>query len=947
MGQVTSKDVQKARRGGLVFLKVSYLIVPWALAAQDVVKLENLPAASPRSAAITAALEEFRVQATKLGSAQTGSGGSDASRTAARPAWHGRVYENIRNDAFDAIPHQIVQRGGEQRKLRRNQYGFSVSGPIVIPKVYSGTGKTFFTMSYEGMQESIGQFRMMTVPTTLERTGSWGHVVDPDGKPLAVYDPATTTPNPNYDPSRSVSASNLQYLRQMFPGNVIPDARMDPVARRALQYYPQPNTDAGPFYQNNFYSVTPEVNKANGFILSVDHSFLQKHRVTVRMSKSNGTQGNAPIFLTLANPANPPQATLTRALNIDHVFTASPTNVNTLRFSADSNRYAAVAQLDESGKPFPRYNFANIYQSMGQQNPTARTAFNNFQLSDTFATRWTSHRLSIGIEQTQHQVNVYQAAFPEGRFEFNAGLTSLPGIINTGHPFASFLLGLSSQAQQSVVTSPSYFKIDQTRVIFSDQWQPMPSLTITIGANLESFGQRVEKYNRQSTIAVDVINPENNRPGALVAANTYGYGRAFQPRWTKVEPALGIAWSVLGDNNTVIRANYDRRYANSNVNGNQFGTQAFNGSPLWLSANTQLSPAVVLQDGLRGGQTFPDLRPEAANGTTVDYFDTSNRQPTTQNFNASIQRQLAPFLILTVSYNYQYGRNERVGSNAANPNALSLSALQYRDQLNNLEFNRNLRPYPQYQDFNVNGFLVGRHINKNWNFQLEKRTSGGLALTFSYGYQWRMDDYSSNVQDYYNLKAAWSRSSFINPHQLTASYIYELPFGPGKAFLTRGPLSHIFGGWAFNGTWNFYSGSPVRLQPLFNNTGGVIPAFHLYVDDVPGVNPHLDSRSPHLWFNPDAFLQPADFMPGNAPRVHPTLTNPNWYNHDLTLNKRVTAGAGRSVEFIASLFNATNHANWNNPDSRIGTRQAPNINAGKIIGSNGGRIVQLGLRFNF
>ena len=175
-----------------------------------------------------------------------------------------------------------------------------------------------------------------------------------------------------------------------------------------------------------------------------------------------------------------------------------------------------------------------------------------------------------------------------------------------------------------------------------------------------------------------------------------------------------------------------------------------------------------------------------------------------------------------------------------------------------------------------------------------------------------------------------------------------MPFGAGKPFLSTGFVGrNLLGGWAFSGTSNYYSGQPLRLQPNFNNTGGVIPFNSLYVDVVPGVDPHVPNPSPSQWFNPAAFVNPADFTPGNAPRVHPSLLGPGGYNHDMTLNKRVPLGAERTMEFTATLLNATNHANWNQPDTRIGTLATPNFNAGKIIGSNGGRIAQLGLRINF
>jgi hypothetical protein len=905
------------------------------------------------SRALALAIDEFRAQTGGLNGTMEmrGGGGTAAGQPAARPsvAWHGRIYENLRNDALDAIPHQIRQRGGEQRKLRRNQYGFAVSGPVVLPKMYNGAGKTFFTMSYEGMRESIGQFRQLTIPTTRERTGDWGHVVDSNGAPLIIYDPATTAANPNYNPALPVSTSNLQYLRQPFLSNTIPVTRLDPVAQQMLQYYPQPNLSVGPFFQNNYYSVTPEINRADGFILSIDHSFLQKHRITGRINNSNGLNGSAATFPTLANPASPPQKPTIRGARLEHVYTASPTNVNNFRAQLDVEEYAAQPLLDANGNPFPRVNFSGAYQNLGAQNPLNRTAFNSTFIVDTFATQWRTHRLSIGQEYHKYRTTSYQADFPAGRYDFTSGLTSLPGIINTGHPFASFLLGMASQGQLSVVTSPSYLRWSTYRTLFSDQWQVKRWLTITLGANLETFTQRIEKYDRQSTVSLDAINPANGRPGALVVANTNGFGRAFVPTWTHVEPSIGIAWSVLGDNRTVLRLNYDRRYGDARRNGDQFATQAFNGNPLWLSANTQLTPALLLQDGLQGGKTFPDLRPEAANDTRADYLDPSKRQPMAQNFNFSVQRELAPFLILTVTYNNQHARNQYVGNNAANPNALPLSALQYRDQLNDLNFNRAQRPYPQYQDFNVaNMFPRGSHRNYNWAFDLEKRTNGGLAMTFHYNYFNRMDNYSSNVQDFYDLRSAWSRAAFANNHSANVTYIYELPFGAGKRFLSHGgALAYIAGGWAINGRSEFWSGQPLHLTSLFNNTGGVIGISNLYVDNVPGVNARVDDPSEERWFNPAAFSAPADFTPGNATRIHPFLNNPGGFNHDLTLNKRFAIDAARSLEFTASLFNATNHANLNSPDARIGTAKVPNINAGRIIGSSGGRIVQLGLRLNF
>ncbi|MEP7354856.1 MAG: hypothetical protein ABI824_16625 [Acidobacteriota bacterium] len=901
------------------------------------------------SSALQSAIQEFRVQTGKLGIAG-GSDTSEVTRAGASPvappksvalAWHGRVYENLRNDFLDAIPHEIVQRGGEQRKLRRNQYGFSISGPVVLPKVYNGAGKTFFTLSYEGMRESLGQSRLNSIPTTLERTGDWSQVVDFAGNPLPIYDPHSTAPNPLYDPSRDVSLTNLQYNRQQFLGNKIPTTQLDPASLAALQYYPQPNASAGPFFRNNYFVVSPQVNRANGFIFNIDHSFLKKHRISTRASRSVGVNGNPAIFPTIADPQDPSQDNRSRSLTVEHVFTASPTNVNNLRFFADEQVYA---NQQSSGTPFPRYDISG-YQSLGRWYPISSTTWHSFQLTDTFATRWRKHRLSIGTELTQYQVNSDQVRFPEGHFQFTAGLTSLPGINNTGHGFASFLLGDASFAEKSIVISPSYFRWGSYRAIFSDQWQITPSLTLSFGLNSETFTPRTEKYDRQSNISFSAVNPQNGVPGILAAANSGGFGRSFSPVYRKVEPNAGIAWSVLGHNSTVVRADYQRRYGQYNRTGQPFGTQAFNGTLTRLSANSQLDPAAVLVNGFQNTQQFPDLRPDAANGTSPDYFDTSKRQPTRQAWGASLQQQITSNLVVTIRYDHDYGRDQFVGTNAVQPNSIPLSALQYRDQLNDLAFNNSVRPFPQYQDFNVNSAPGGRDKSNSLNLQVEKRSSGGLAMSFNYSYASRYDDYSAGVQDYYNLKREWSRSAWYNPHYASLTFLYELPFGAGKPLLRFSDWRrHIVAGWAISGSSEFFTGSFLVLNPLFNNTGGVVRG--LRVNTVPGVSAAVANQSPGLWFNPAAFAQPDNFTVGNAPRTS-DVRGPGGYNHDMTINKRFAVDSARTLEFVASLFNATNHANWNWPDTTIGPASSPNVNAGKIIGSNGGRIVQLGLRLNF
>src|SRR5581483_11876546 len=169
--------------------------------------LTHLLSAQEPTAEMTAAIDEFKTLTRSLGIR------SDSPRKASgrRPLldWHGRLFENFRNDALDAVPHEIRQNGGDKGLLRRNQFGFNIAGPLVIPHVITSRGNTFFSLSYKSVRERISRTYLQTIPTTAQRTGDYSNVVDAAGAVLPIYDPATTRPNPAYDPSQPVSTANL------------------------------------------------------------------------------------------------------------------------------------------------------------------------------------------------------------------------------------------------------------------------------------------------------------------------------------------------------------------------------------------------------------------------------------------------------------------------------------------------------------------------------------------------------------------------------------------------------------------------------------------------------------------------------------------------------------------------------------------------------------------
>ncbi len=892
-------------------------------------------AQTPRVTDLQRAVEEFKIQTRNLG-LRADSPASARKKSASRPKFRGRVFENLRNDILDATPHELRQRGSDKNLLRRNQFGFNLAGPVV-------GRSTFFSVSYEGVRERISRSFLRTVPTTPERSGDFSSTVDSAGQPLPVFDPASTRANPNFDPSEPVSTTNLQYLRDPFPNNAIPVSRIDPVSASVLPHYPEANASVGPYFRNNYFVVSPETNTANGMIVKLDHTLNEKHKVDFATSFSNGFAGSANVFPTIADSNASDRQFASRRGSLSHIYTGSPRTVHTLYVEAASDR------SENKGEIFPSYRFSDGYATAGRANPNVKNVRNAIDAGNGLSTRIGNHSLRLATRWLHQQQHILAPTYPAGSFHFGSGLTSLPGIVNTGHSFASYLLGLSDGAETSAVLSPSYFRTDRYNLSGRDSWEIQKGLTLTTSLNLEVSTPRTEKYDRQSTVDPNAINPANGRPGALVFANRGGYGRGFQQTQTRLEPSFGLAWNPWGQNKTVVRMSYGRSYEVARFSG-QSNTQGFNFYPTFISPNTQLAPAVVLREGLpMADYSQPDLRPDAVNGMVAEVMDASTRVPRYQSVSVAMEREVSGSFLMSTGYYHADGKNLYVSNSAANLNAIPLEALEYRDQLNNEAFRASLRPFPQYTGLDVNGlYPLGRYQRDSGFVRFEKRTSGGLGMTAQYEFSKQMDDYSGpwGTQDFYHREKEWSLTSSNIPHRLTLSYVYELPFGrSGTLFTFNDWRKFLVDGWSVSGMTSMYSGEPLALHPQFNNTGGVIQA--LNVDIVPGVDPAVADPGPHLWFEPSAFVQPPDFSVGTASRTHPSLRAPGAQNHDLSLSKRIALDADRTVELSAVGFNFLNHANWNNPDTTIGTASAPNVNAGKIIGSTGGRVLQVGLRYSF
>jgi len=890
------------------------------------------------------AAEEFKVETEAMGLRPGQDSRVNDSKTA-KPIWHGRLFENFRNNALDAIPHEIKQRGESNALLRRNQFGFNVSGPLIIPKVLSARLGTFFSLSYEGVREHISRTLLTTVPTLAQRTGDFSQIVDSGGNPLLIYDPASTQTNQAYDPTQAVSTANLQYQRSQFAGNTIPVSRLDPTAFSALALYPNPNANAGPYFQNNFFASSPATNTADGMLGKIDQQFNSRNRLTFDFSFSTGLLGSPRWFTTPANPGSPDQTFHYRHADIPYVFTISPSTVNTATFNVDARQF--LTQL--AGGAYPVYAISP-YIGFGTASPAGRTTRTVYTFDDGLSTHRGSHYVSLLGEYLLRQVNTFSPQYPAGYFHFSNGITGLPGIVDTGDPFASFLLGLPDLAEQTYVPQPSYFRNTSTFLSAQDKYEITKSFTVTLSTRFNRRTPRTEKYNHQSTVNPNAINPADGFAGALSFAALNGISAGLRPISYSLDPSLSFAWSPSANMRTAVRGSFARTHGAIPLPSSQWATQGFNSLQSIVSPNSELSPAIILSAGMPPlPYALPDLRPDAGNGAVADWVDLTAREPVYQSANLTIERQLPFSLILAAGAYYNGGHDLLVGDSAANPNAINPIALSYGDLLYTQSFAATLRPFPNYTSFELAGlYPIGRYQRNATFVRLEKRASNGLTISAYYEYGKQFDDYSGpyGIQDFFNRNNDWAQSPYV-PHQsIQLSYVYELPFGGSKSILNLSGWQQVLASnWSISGSIYLAGGSPLSIHPEYNNTGGVISG--LTVDSVPGVSAAVPNQSPALWFNPGAFVQPADFTLGDAPRTTAAVLSPGIHNFDSTLVKRFQTGQDATVEFTATAFNVFNHADWDTPDTAIGSLAAPNSDAGHIIGSHGGRVVQLGLSFNF
>jgi len=624
--------------------------------------------------------------------------------------FHGSVFEYHRNTVMNARQFGVAERP----KDIENEFGANIGGPVKLPLLWSGKNKTFFFFNFEDFRMAGALARQtISIPSMKERQGDFSDWVDQNGNLIPVYDPATTRPNPNYNPSQATGPGNLPYLRNQFMGcddhtpNVIclTDPRLQSsLASAWFKFLPNP-TSAGPL--NNY--LAPPV--PSGFLNSPAYTNTLKLDEYIgdkdHISASAYFKYVLPTTFSLlpapiSNSGLSYKRTLVERVNYDHTIRPTLLNHLTLGYNNDGfwgggidgpygSELPQIPGVASHDYP-PQLTFANGFAQLGsgqgfankQPWPAPAVMLNNMMT-------WVKgvHTFKFGGEYRVTTNSFHLKTGESGVFNFSNTETGLLGLPNSGNAIASFML---EQVDSGYAVFKSvddvYARAHQGALFFGDTWKATSKLSLDYGVRWEEDTAPVELHNNFSFLAPVGSNPgADNRPGALTFAG-YGSGRCNCRRpevpWHKgFAPRLAFAYSPRPS--SVVRAGYGIFYDMANMPGWESGISqdGFNITPSFGSSLGGMDAAFLLSQGLPQNFTKPPfIDPSFDNGQSGPIYRpaNANRLPYTQQWNLTVDHQFTNNFYVSAAYVGTKGTrllSQEAAINTLNPQYLAMGTQLY------------------------------------------------------------------------------------------------------------------------------------------------------------------------------------------------------------------------------------------------------------------------------
>ena len=861
---------------------------------------------------------------------------------------HGSAWEFARNAIFDAIP-TFTAPGTPQPDFSQNQFGGGIGGPVIIPKLYHGRDKTFFYGAYQGFRYTRTSNTPLLVPTAAELGGNLSDLGVP------IYNPFTTRPDPNHPG---------QFIRDIFPGAIIPQNLINPQAVALAQFiFPA----AGPAFDNgasNANDPTPLTQTQNEFTVRVDHTFGAKDSAWFRYSFINSLQtssGGIPgLPSILATPA--------RNWGGSYVHVFSPAFIVQAQAAKTTGQHNTTQLFQKSTSAIiSQVGFAQTY--VGNYQATGKSLIPNVQITGFAqggeviqntpkATDSTEFRATVTKIIRNHELKFgagyttlgFESPIADSSVAFAANETaSSPTNAATGLGLASFLLNVPDSAQRRNV-----LESERPGGVFGsfvqDSWKATRTLTLNFGLRYDitfipPYGANGSE-TQQGGIATGDVDFNNGTyilqkvpqscatlghspciPGnGTLPANVVvdPRGKIAHNTYTNVGPRFGFAYRL--DDKTVIRSAvgvfFDNYAAITQIGQNIEGLWPDTGQLIADGLNNpntsaSLTPTVTIQNPFAGGlnSNIPAPTPFTQVGF---FFDPKIKNAYSEQYNLGVARQLGQATTVTVNY---------VGSSS---HRLDVGGY-YNTAPTPGPGNPQLRsPYPYitptfwdrsrgHGNYNSLQASVDRRFTSNFSYS--------VAYTWSKSINEGGDGFfgveGGVPQDPYNPGAFGSRSVSGNDltNVLSVSTLYAVPLGKGKGHSTGNKmLDYVLGNWQLNNILLARSGLPftVTVDGDIANTGNT--SFLGYETANVIGNPNaITKRTAGEYFNTAAYAAPPQYTFGTSGRN--SLRTEGYWDLDTSLFRQFPFGEKYRMEFRGEGFNLLNHPVLGYPNADFSNQQ--------------------------
>ena len=843
-------------------------------------------------------VQEFKVQ-TSTFSAEFGQAAGavvNVTMKSGTNGYHGSAWDYNRNSFFDAKPYFQVL--GQKPDYNQNQFGATFGAPII-------KDKTFFFGSWQSLRSVDEAPQLATVPTLSEREGIFT---------TTIYNPNTTVANPN----------GTGYVRTPFPNDTIPMSLWDPVSTQLLGLYPLPNLKGA----SNYFSDQKERLSNDEYNFRLDHRFSDKDTFFARYSRTEGEN-------VLPAPLPPPSSTPSDVFPDARSLAASETHIfrnnliNELRFGyMETREVQQVPGTNEDaafgiqGTPdypevhgLPTFGITGLNTlgttgpgtlplgATGSGNLPLNKQGKNLQYLDNLSWIKGRHTIKVGVDFETVTLYGYVTLSARPNFDFTGVYTQNPqSRAGTGSPFADFLLGWVNDYTTS--TRPRNWSRQHTfESYIQDDWKVSSKLTLNVGLRYELAMPWYELNNNYS----DFILQPGPAYGQLITApeaGQYGFRNSFATPDTKdFAPRVGAAYQLTPK--TVVRSGFGLFYGRTDENLG-ISSRPTNNPPYFLrSINTgdQIHQLITLSEGIPANI----LNPNDIVNSNVNSWPIHMPLPYTYEWNLNIQRELGGGFTGQIGYVGSSSHDLYVDPNFNQPQP-GPGALGPR------------RPFPTYSS--ILAFLPLDRSNYNSLIaQVERRYRNGFSFLGAYTWSHSLD-YGGQVSDSldygpqnpYNWTSNYASSNFDVRQRLSASYIYELPFGAGKHWVSQPGIGRLaLGGWQLSGVVAVQSGLPITPILSYDptNTGTTARP-----NVVSGASLYPSNQGPNDWFNNSAFVAPAAYTYGNAGRN--IIIGPGLHNADMGLQRTATIKEKYQVQFTAQAFNMFNTPQFGLPKNTVG-----------------------------